>query len=191
MGSDSDDETEDKDNEATKQGSRDQYARGGRGTGWEQGRGEPDPLNPHSDVAKAHDYRRAGGLYTATRLQHTPTSCLCSLTSRSSTGSRCCCPERPMGTTEGASILEERYNIRDGSITKIQATVDQGNSIHTGVGISERCSRDISIGYAHRIWGQVNTASAESKLMRLGVTKGFLLKLDVFTTEFGCQAAIV
>ena len=96
-----------------------------------------------------------------------------------------------MGTIGGASILGEIYNIKDGSTIKIQATVDQGNSIHTGVGISERCFRDTTIGYAHRIRDRVNTALVESNLTRLGVTEGVILKLEGFTMEFGCQAAVV
>ena len=80
-----------------------------------------------------------------------------------------------MGPVGGASFHGAIHNVKDGSTVQVQATLDQGNNIHLGVGILERFFQDITIRYAHRTRNYVTTASVESNLTRLGLTECFVL----------------
>ena len=80
-----------------------------------------------------------------------------------------------MGLAGGASIHGAIHKVKDGSTVRVQATLDQGNNIHLGVGISERFFQDTTMGYAHRTRNYVTTASVESNLTRLGLTECFFL----------------
>ena len=89
-----------------------------------------------------------------------------------------------MGIARGASIPGEIHNIRDGSILKVRAIMDQGNLLHPGVGMFEKFLQDTNIGYAHRAQDRVHTASVGSNLTRLGLIECFILKLEGFTLQF-------
>ena len=79
-----------------------------------------------------------GSLLAAAHLQHSHMACRCPHTSRSATNGSCWCPEESIGHAGGASISGVIHNVKDGSTVQVQATMDQGDNIHPGVGISEK-----------------------------------------------------
>ena len=96
-----------------------------------------------------------------------------------------------MGITGSASILGEIHNIREGTSLRVPIIMDQGNLISPGVGMSKGFFQCMNMVYADRARDHVKTASVESILTRLGLSECFILKLEGFMLQFGCQAAVI
>ena len=108
-----------------------------------------------------------GSLLTAACPQYGLRACRCPQTNRSATNGSCWCPEESIGHVGGASISGVIHNVKDGSTIQVRATMDQGNSIHPGVGISKKFFQETMIGYVQETKNYVTTATMGSILTRL------------------------
>ena len=69
--------------------------------------------------------------------------------------------------------------------------MDQGNLINPGIVMSLEFFQRTGLSYINQIWVKLRTASVGTKLVTVGWTEPFVLRIQGITSQFKCQATVV
>ena len=93
-------------------------------------------------------------------------------------------------TTGDSYVIGTITNDRRGVSIQMQMVLDQGNLVNPGIVVSEEFFLRLDLGHSDQTKLKLRTASEGSKLLTLGWTEAFTLKINRITSQFKCQAAV-